>query len=890
MISRALTCALVLFGAGCSNLTMGTNPGTGGGSTGVGGGTGTGGSAGTGGAGVTGGGTGTGLEVCNNTVDDDGDGDVDCSDSDCFTSTLCFASCADLCTDGATICDGAGTRACRVDPATTCRVFGPITTCGNGLLCSGGSCVATCTDQCTAGAKQCSNTGGVVECRKLPSNCTDWVGPTACAVTEVCSGGACVPRTQCTNQCTMGATRCTAAGNVETCAKLASGCTDWSLATACAAGNTCPAGGTACMPVPKCTAGAQRCAAQSSAIETCDANGTWTATSLCPQACLNGACTAAATCTSGTVRCNGANVERCNSSGTAWLYNQTCSLACQGGLCTDACTAGAKRCNGNAPETCTGGAWVAAPACGNACFAGNCLEADLIVDGVERVLEGDQRFTNSVIVRNGGSIKVGPTGQLRLKAKSVLIDAASNINANGVGDSTTVPLQAVTVSTYSYAQYPASYAYCRNASGQYVSGYINVTCLGTQLPSNCDAGRLNPCAGQSSNPNYTLDDLSQTEGYRSGSAFGGGLVRLEAESLDIRGQITANALSSPAGGGSILLAADRVDMTGAMQVTAPSTTYNGFIKVVHGAVKNVTGSTTGRLITSVMPPLDLVSGSHPDPTRWYNDGLGDLFLAWSKPFPTINGYYWKLSTESTTLPSQAANQGTFLQAESYVVKAKDLVEGENFFHMVSVDSSANVGTVKATLRANINTAPPEVASVSHPNQGTWYQNPAVYLTWTNPQADSNFTGFYYVFDKYADTVPPVSPANFITNRQVLLSNTPDGIWVFHIVNRDTRGAITKAAEHFKVYVGVAPETENISGSVFDASNASAPLSGVSISINRGLFSQNSTATGTYTFNGNLFVGQWEVTASKAGYIAQTKQVTLVKGTPLNLNFSLTRTP
>jgi hypothetical protein len=686
----------------------------------------------------------------------------------------------------------------------------------------------------------------------------------------------------------MGATRCTAAGNVETCAKLTSGCTDWSLATACAAGNTCAAGGTSCMPIPRCTAGAQRCAAQSSAIETCDANGTWTATSLCPQACLNGACTAAATCTSGTVRCNGANVERCNSSGTAWLYNQTCSLACQGGLCTDVCTTGAKRCNGNAPETCTGGTWSAAPACTNACFGGNCLDADLIVDGVERILEGDQRFTNSVIVRNGGSIKVGPTGQLRLKAKSVLIDAASNINANGVGDGS-APFTPTQVYTYSYSSYPTSYAYCRNAGGSYVSGYMYVTCIGTQLPSNCDAGRVNPCAGNSVPPNFSLDDLSQVEGYKSGTAFGGGLVRLEAETLDLNGQITANALTSPAGGGSILLAADTVKMSGALQATGPGA-LNGFIKVVHGATKNVTGSTTGALITSVMPPLDLVSGSHPDSTKWYNDGLGDLYLAWSKPFPTINGYYWKLSTSPSTLPSQAANQGTFLQAESYVVKAKDLVEGENYFHMVSVDSSANVGTVKATLMTNINATPPTVASQSHPSEGTWYQNPAVYLTWTNPQADSNFTGFYYVFDKYADTVPAVSPANFITNRQVLLSNTPDGIWVFHIVNRDSRGAVTKAAEHFKVYVGVAPETENISGSVFDASNASAPLAGVTIKINRGLFSQSTTSTGTYTFNGSLYVGQWEVTASKTGYISQTKQVTLVKGSPLNQNFSLTRAP
>ena len=95
-----------------------------------------------------------------------------------------------------------------------------------------------------------------------------------------------------------------------------------------------------------------------------------------------------------------------------------------------------------------------------------------------------------------------------------------------------------------------------------------------------------------------------------------------------------------------------------------------------------------------MPPLDLVSGSHPDRARWYNDGLGDLYLAWSRPFPTVNGYYYKLSADIETLPSQASGNGTFLQAESFMVPAEQLQAGTNYFHMVSVDSSFKVGEVK----------------------------------------------------------------------------------------------------------------------------------------------------------------------------------------------------
>ena len=146
------------------------------------------------------------------------------------------------------------------------------------------------------------------------------------------------------------------------------------------------------------------------------------------------------------------------------------------------------------------------------------------------------------------------------------------------------------------------------------------------------------------------------------------------------------------------------------------------------------------------------------------------------------------------------------------------------------------------------------------------------------------------FDRFADTVPAQVTTSFTTNKQVLLANTPDGIWTFHIVNRDSRGAITKAATHYTVYVGMQPAKENLSGSAFDASNMSAPLSGVTISINHGLFSTTTTGSGTYTFGGNLYVGQWEVTASKTGYTSQTKMITLTQGMPLNENFTLMRVP
>jgi hypothetical protein len=873
---------------------MGTGNTGGGGGTGTGGGTAStgGGSSATGGGGSATGGGGGSHEICDNHVDDDGDGFIDCADQDCFTSPMCFQTCVDLCTDGASICDANGVRTCQKDPMTLCRSFGAAVGCSNALVCSGGQCVATCTNQCTVGAKTCSNTGGVVECEQLPSGCTDWVGPTPCTGTDMCSGGACVAHGTCTNQCTAAATRCTAGAQQQTCVMQPTGCTDWSFPAQCAQGMACTAPATACTMIPRCTQGQTRCASTIPAVETCDGNGIWVQTQACPQACSMGTCTQSATCTPGAVRCNGNDVEICNSSGSAWLFNQTCNVGCNGGLCTDPCTTGAKRCNGATPEACnaTGTAWTAGTACPNGCYLGDCMQADLLVDGVTTTLEGDLAFKNDVVVKNGGSLKVGPTGVLKIRARSISIDSASNLNANDVGDETRGqgnPMQPVS----------CAYGSCSMTSTCAVSASY-----GTAGTNACSGSISQYCSmyGGTRSCNYVLppapavydrdDDLSISEGSKVGTVKGGGLVRLVAQSVDVSGQITANASGSGASGGGIFIAADSITGAGAIQTTGNSGGGQGRVKLLRGATNGFTGSVTGKRSDSPMPPLDLVSGSHPNTDRWYNDGLGDWFLAWSKPYPTLNGYYYKASTDPNTLPNQAAGMGTFHQQETYVVKADQLMPGKNYFHIVSVDSAFNVGVVKATATLQLNTTPPTVTSSSHPAQRTWYQNSALYFNWSNPQDDVNFTGYYYVLDRYADTVPQQTTQSFTSNKQVLLSNTPDGIWTFHIVNRDTRGAVTKGARHYTVYVGMEPAKENLSGSVFDASNMSAPLSGVTISINHGLFTQTSTSSGTYTFGGQLYVGQWEVTASKVGYMPQTKMITLVAGTPLNENFTLTKSP
>ncbi|MCA3012130.1 MAG: carboxypeptidase regulatory-like domain-containing protein, partial [Myxococcaceae bacterium] len=808
------------------------------------------------------------------------------------------ASCVNLCSGSVSICDSAGVRTCQVDALTGCRVFGQPVACAMGQSCSGGSCQATCTNQCTLNATQCASSGAPVRCQTLSNGCTDWVLQPTCGLGQVCSGGACVTSSTCTNQCTVGATRCTAGGQQQTCVTLASGCTDWSLPIACSAGQTCSAPGTTCR-VPQCTAGQRRCTTSGApAVETCDALGNWYVTSQCPQACSAGSCTASAACSAGTVRCNGSNIEICNASGTAWLYNQTCAVSCSSGVCTGPCTPNQRRCNGRVPETCNtaGSAWVAAQSCMNECYNGECTQNDLIIDGTTQTLEGDLKFSNSVVIRNLGQLRVGPTGMLKLRARTITIDSNTTINANDQGTDTRGEGTSRSASCSFYCSY---WGTTRSGSATVLPGssYGTEGQSGTGTYSNyCCSTCTNSCSASATVGTYDQDDdLSISMGSRwNGSNRGGGLVQLIADTVTVNGQITANATSTGASGGGVLIAANQISGTGVIQTSgaaASPTGGNGRVKLLRGTTNSFfSGNITGNSRTSPVPPLDLVSGSHPDQSKWYNDGLGDWFLAWSRPFPSLTGYYWKLSTSASTLPTAAPGNGTLIQAESLQIPAAQLVQGVNYVHLVSVDSAFNLGTVKAAATVRVNTQPPTITSTSHPTPRTWGGSNALFLSWTNPQADSNFSGYYFTLDRYADTVPAATPTNFTSNKQVLLANTPDGIWGFHVVNRDTRGATTRAAAHYIIYVGANPGSGNVSGSVFDGSMGNAPLSGVTLTINRGFFSQTTASNGTYTFGNTLPAGTWELTASKAGYVSQTQTVTFAAAGSVNQNFTLVLAP
>jgi len=579
-------------------------------------------------------------------------------------------------------------------------------------------------------------------------------------------------------------------------------------------------------------------------------------------------------CTAGAVRCSPGNlVESCNSSGTAWLYDEACAAGCANGLCTGACTPGTTRCSGASSQTCNAGgtAYAQTTSCTTFCSTatGTCavspvqITTNTTMDGVV-VVDGDFNvFPNATLT--------SPTGNLTIYAKTITVQQGGSIVASPTGQN---PLG--TGGNYSGGGY-----------GTHGNGPYGGATFGSATDSDVAVG----AAGGTG-----------TVSYPGGGGLGGGVIRLFASTITIQGSVTANGQAGTGyggggSGGGILVGGNSVTVSGLLSATggaggaseSGSTGGNGRLKVLSGSTVSVTGTLSGAVTQGLLPPIPLTSTTHPDPTQTYNDNFATFDFSWAQPFPSVQGYYL-LGSQGITVPTPANAQFSskeFLSLPEHVLPGYDGADGgvdagpgtgsyTFFFQAVPVSATSSVGTVETVFPIHVNATPPTVASSSHPSQTTWYANTNPYFSWTFPVADSALTESYYVFDHYGSTVPTTSATLLpISQKNLLLSNVAAGVWVFHVISRDTRGYFTKVAGSYRVNIGADPGQGSLVGQVVDAT--SKPVVGATVTVNRGLYTTTTNSSGTYNFS-QIPVATWEVKASYAGQNATANAAVTVGGT------------
>lgn len=640
-----------------------------------------------------------------------------------------------------------------------------------------------------------------------------------------------------------------------------------------------------------CTDGMRRCAGTT--VELCS-GGAFSAEEVCALDCSAGACTTSVTCTPSAYRCNGNAVEVCNSAGTAFLHVSTCASGCSAGLCTGACTPAERRCNGSAVEQCaaSGTSWSTVETCTTFCAYGTCA-----LDGLDVAsnmdLDGEILVDGDVLVRSGATLR-SPAGDLTIRARSITIESGGSIavSATGLGpDGMGVQGR-----------------FCSGGfNGGSGGGYGTSGSIGPTGSSGVACTSGGPAFGSSTDSVVARGGPGgDVNGSTSPRSPGGGRLRLIAtDHITVTGQISADGLpgiysagssglsTGGGAGGGVLLAADTVTVSGAVTAQGAGlasgswggTGGQGRIKILSGAMRSVTGTLSGAVVTQgLLPPIDLSSTTHPDQTLYYNDDFAFATVAWERAFPGRLGYYWMVDATRYRVPTPAI--GTFAAAEAVSVDRASLVAGDNYVHVASIDPMSMVGAVETSFRIRLNTTPPTVSSSSHPSQTTWSTNRDAFFSWTVPNGAENYTGYYYLLDHYGDTVPTTADTYLpVTQTTLLRSGLADGIWVVHVVSVDTHGYLTRVGGHRQVRIGTDPGAGGLVGQIVSATT-SMPISGARVRVNRGLVADQVTnATGNYNFMG-VPAGTWEVEVSATGYTTMTRSVTITDAGSVPLNVSL----
>jgi hypothetical protein len=297
----------------------------------------------------------------------------------------------------------------------------------------------------------------------------------------------------------------------------------------------------------------------------------------------------------------------------------------------------------------------------------------------------------------------------------------------------------------------------------------------------------------------------------------------------------------------------------------------------------MTGTVVGRRTQGMAPPLPIKSLTHPDPSKTYNDGFLSFDVEWKKAFPGTMGFYVRLDRSRTALPPTPAD-GQFVSIDKISFSPNDIFNGDNFVHVVSVDSQSNVGTVDNVLKVRINTQGPSMSSSSHPDgEFAFSDNTNPFFQWSYPQGDENVAAVHVVLDQFGDTVPTAADEMLPgTQKQLLKSNVPPGIHVLHVVTVDGQGRLTKAAGHYQVRIGTDPGVGSIQGNIVDSNGQ--PIPSAAVTINRGILDTSSGGGGVFNL-ANVPAGTWELSA-KFGALSGTKMITVTSGMSTAGNLTL----
>jgi len=200
----------------------------------------------------------------------------DCPEGHSCSEGACQAECDDDCpADGELHCHGeAARRRCGQYDSDPCLDWSSLVPCGEDSVCRDGECVASCEDDCEAGAVRCDDETHLARCGNWDQDgCLEWGEPEACAAFHRCDDDAAACVLACDHDCQAGAARCESEEERQSCGQHDEDpCLDWGLPEPCPAGQRCTAETGRCSPPScssECAQGERRCAPDNDGVQLC---------------------------------------------------------------------------------------------------------------------------------------------------------------------------------------------------------------------------------------------------------------------------------------------------------------------------------------------------------------------------------------------------------------------------------------------------------------------------------------------------------------------------------------------------------------------------------------------------------------------------------------------
>jgi len=170
-------------------------------------------------------------------------------------------------------------------------------------------------------------------------------------------------------------------------------------------------------------------------------------------------------------------------------------------------------------------------------------------------------------------------------------------------------------------------------------------------------------------------------------------------------------------------------------------------------------------------------------------------VTWATDISSTSEVHYAEKRFSPDLRKVIVDKGLELRHRVHLTDLK--AETEYELKVVSAHRSSSLAVSQVHGFKTSEVKPPEISSTTHPHPGRWEKDANIEIL-LNPSLP--LVGYYYLLNKYPETIPAAPDASHTDEKRIALTHTPQGVWYIHVVGVDEAGNIGTSASHYKIQI------------------------------------------------------------------------------------------